>query len=460
VTGTAAHSILAESDPGEPMTTAERALRMAHTRAAGAEVEVTVRHGTEALTRFARSFIHQNVAQETNSISVRLALDGRSAAARLDGRPDDEALARLIDGALEAARVRPLDPDWPGIAPPAEAPDVDHWDEPTALASPDDRARLVGDFVAAGDGLETAGACATAGLSIAFANSAGQRLTGRMTSASLDGICRAPGSDGSGREAGVSLGSIDGRAIGERAAMKARSAMDPTELGPGRYEVLLEPQCVANMLHFLFVYGFNGLVAEEGRSFVRLGETQFDPAITLRDDVTERQTVGVAFDAEGTPKVPLDVIHAGVTSAILHTRRTAAKAGTQSTGHATADAWEPGAVPANIVIEPGDRSPERLIEGVGRGLLVTDFWYTRILDPRTQVVTGLTRNGVWLIEDGRIVRPVSNLRFTQSFSAALAPGAVRGVGSERPLIYGGGDGAALVPALHLAAWNFTGGARG
>ena len=93
-------------------------------------------------------------------------------------------------------------------------------------------------------------------------------------------------------------------------------------------------------------------------------------------------------------------------------------------------------------------------------MLVTDFWYTRILDPRTQVVTGLTRNGVWLIEGGRIVRPVTNLRFTQSFIDALGPGAVRGVGSERALIIDGWESVFLVPSLHLASWNFTGGAQG
>ena len=110
--------------------------------------------------------------------------------------------------------------------------------------------------------------------------------------------------------------------------------------------------------------------------------------------------------------------------------------------------------------DPSASSAAELIAGVGRGVLVTDFWYTRILDPRTQVVTGLTRNGVWLVEDGRIVRPVTNMRFTQSFLDALGPGAVRGIGSDPALIVGGWDSAYLVPSLHLANWNFTGGAKG
>jgi predicted Zn-dependent protease len=114
------------------------------------------------------------------------------------------------------------------------------------------------------------------------------------------------------------------------------------------------------------------------------------------------------------------------------------------------------------VLEAGSASQDDLVGGVERGLLVTDFWYSRILDPRTQVVTGLTRNGVWLIENGRVQRPVTNLRFTQSFLEALGPGQVRGVGSDLTLVGGAvfGIGAYVVPSLHLASWNFTGGAKG
>ena len=121
-----------------------------------------------------------------------------------------------------------------------------------------------------------------------------------------------------------------------------------------------------------------------------------------------------------------------------------------------------GALPANLVLDAGSVASDDLIAGVERGLLVTDLWYTRVLDPRTIVVTGLTRNGVWLVEDGRIVRPVTNLRFTQSYVEALAPGAVRAVGSDATLVAGAtfDFGGYVVPSLHLASWNFTGGAQG
>jgi len=448
--------------PARGLQLAEHVLDLVRARAAEAEAEVTVRTGTEALTRFANGFIHQNVASEVNHVLLRIAIEGRNASTSLDGPADDAALGRAIDGVLEAARIRPPDPEWPGLAPRAQAPDVDHWDDATAAADPDERAARVRAFVDAAAGLETAGFCSTTAVHLAFANSAGQRLTGRGTAANLDGIARTPTADGSGRKASVRLADLDGREVGERAARKALEASDPTDLEPGRYEVVLEPDCVANILTFLLVHGFNGKAVEEGRSFARLGETQFDASVTLRDDVTDRGTIGIPFDVEGTPKWPVDLVRDGVTTGLLHTRRTAKAAGpaTKSTGHAVEGGSGWGALGANFVFAAGDRSTDELIAGVRRGVLVTDFWYTRILDPRTQVVTGLTRNGVWLIEDGRIVRPITNLRFTQSFVDALGPGAVRGIGSDPAIILGGWDSIFLVPSLHLGSWNFTGGAKG
>jgi len=445
---------------GSAADVAERVLELVRSRAADAEAEVTVGTGSDALTRFANSFIHQNVAEEVSHLVVRIALDGRVATTSFDGPPDNEALGRVVDSVLAATRVRPPDPDWPGLAPVADVPDPGHWDDATAGATPDDRAHRVADFVVAAGGLETAGACQSQAMTTAFANSAGQRAAGRSTAADIDGIARTGTSDGSARITSVRLGDLDGRAAGERAARKARDGADPTDLAPGRYEVVLEPQCVADLLLFLFLYGFNGRAIEEGRSFVRLGEQQFDPAITLREDPVDPHQVGIGFDVEGTPKLPFELIRSGVTRGAVHTRRTAAKAGTESTGHAVEGGEGLGALPTNPVLDAGERSTQELIGSVDRGLLVTDFWYTRILDPRTQVVTGLTRNGVWLVEDGRIARPVRNLRFTQSYLEALAPGSVLGLSSERSLVSGGFGSASLVPALHLASWNFTGGAKG
>ncbi len=424
-----------------------------------AEAEVTVSSGTDALTRFATSFIHQNVADAVSRIHLRVALDGHVAES-FGNQTDDEALDRLVRSAPEAARLRPPDPGWPGLTPPSPAPEVEHWDEATASADPAARAERVGAFVAAAGGHETAGFCSTQGITTAFANSAGQRLAGRTTTAILDGIARTPTSDGSARAASVRLSDLDGAAAGEQATRRARTSADPTDLEPGRYEVVFSPSCVANVLGFLAIYGFNGRAVDEGRSFAKIGEAQFDPAITLVDDVAHPMTAGVPFDAEGTPKRRTELVREGVTVGLVHDRRTAKALGAESTGHAVEGAGAWGALPSNIVLEPGDRPEDELVASMERGLLVTDLWYTRILDPRTMVVTGLTRNGVWLVENGKVSRPVSNLRFTQSYLEALGPGAVRAVGSDAALVSGTFGGTWAVPALHLASWNFTGGAKG
>ena len=440
------------------LATCERVLAMVGT---DGEAEVTISAGTETLTRFATSFIHQNVADVARRVHLRVALDGRVSEASAN-QTDDETLSRLVRSTIDAAALQPVDPGWPGLAPMAPVLPVEHWDEATVSAEPSERAERVGAFVAAADGLETAGFCSTDGSEVAFANSAGQRLSGRSTTALLDGIARTGTADGSGRAASARLVELDGSVVGAEATRRARDATDATDLEPGRYEVVLGPSCVVNILGFLAIYGFNGRAVDEGRSFARVGERQFDAGITLADDVAHPMAVGIGFDADGTPKRRVELVREGVTNALVHDRRTAKALGAESTGNAIAGAGPWGALPANLVLEAGSSSPDELVAGVGRGLLVTDFWYTRILDPRTQVVTGLTRNGVWLVEDGRIVRPVTNMRFTQSFVEALGPDQVRGIGSDLTLVGGAtfGTGAYVVPSLHLASWNFTGGAKG
>jgi predicted Zn-dependent protease len=291
----------------------------------------------------------------------------------------------------------------------------------------------------------------------------------------MDGIARAGKSDGTARLASVRLSDLDGAILGRRAAAKAQAGLDPVELPPGRYEVVLEPTAVADLIAMLSMYGFNGKVYAEQRSFVELGAAQFDPLVTLVDDAAGEDQVGLPFDVEGTPSHRVELVRAGVSTAVVHDRRSAAQAGAQSTGHALGDsgAWGPmarnaallpegdGAVPSEVDGPAADSAVAALVANIKRGLLVTDNWYTRALDPRSLVVTGLTRNGVWLVENGQVVRPVQNFRFTQSYPQALAPGAVLGVGSYAVPQPGSWITTGFrAPALHLASWNYTGGASG
>ena len=418
-----------------------------------AEAIVSATAGESALTRFANSTIHQNVAEDASSVFLKVIVDGRYASASTT-QTDADALRRLVDRTLAAARLRPPDPEWPGLAPAAAAPEVEHWDGDTADASPDARAEVVRAFVDAGGGLEGAGYCSTAGLTTAFANSAGQRLQGRHTAATINGIQRTGASDASATQSSVRLADLDGTAAGLDAASRARAGDDAVDVEPGTYEVVLASPCLANMLQFLAYAGFNAKAHLDGTSFVHLGEEQFDPAISLWDDATDARTLGLPYDNEGTPKRRVDLVVDGVTTSLVHDRRTARLAGTDSTGHGLGQEAA-GAYPANLFLGEGSGSLDELVAGMERGLVVHDFWYTRILDPKTQVVTGLTRNGVFLVEDGAVTKPVRNLRFTQSFVGALGPGKVRAIGGDGRLVDG-----MHVPSVHLAAWNFTGGAKG
>jgi predicted Zn-dependent protease len=425
-----------------------------------AEAQVMVAGGRSALTRFANSFIHQNVGEDQLSVTLKVVVDGRVASASTT-RSDTEALRRLVEGVIAAAKLRPVDPDWPGLAAPAEVQSVEHYDQATADASPEERAAVVKEFVAAGDGMRAAGYCDTEGGVIAFASTAGQRVEGRSTRATVDGIHQTAASAGAAHQTALRVADLDGSTAGEVAARKARDASQPVELEPGRYEVVLEPECVATIAVFLAFYGFNGKAVAEGQSFAKVGERQFDRSFNIWDNVAEPRALGVPFDAEGTPKRKVDFVREGVVESLAHDRRTARKLGAESTGHAIPGGEVWGAFPTNVFVGTGNRSLEEMIRAVGRGLLVTQFNYCRVLDPKTQVVTGLTRNGTFLIEGGEIGKAVGNLRFTQSFVKALGEGGVRGIGSESRFADSEfGAGLIVAPAMHLAEWNFTGGAKG
>jgi predicted Zn-dependent protease len=442
----------------------------------GAQAEVVASHAAEALTRFANSAIHQNVADATTTVRLRLHLDGRTAGGSTT-RVDTEGLQALVDRTIAAARLSPPDAAWPGLAPAAKLYPYEELDEATARATPEERAARVRDFVGAAGGLETAGYCRTNYASAAFANTAGQSVEGRFAEAAMDGIARNAGADGVARLASGRLAELDGAVLGARAAAKARAAGSPIELPPGRYEVVLEPDAVADVLANMAAFGFNGKSYAQRQSFAELGGQQFDPAVTLVDEPIGgpgAPTPDLPFDTEGTPRASLTLVQDGTTVGITHDRSSAAEAGAVSTGHASPSSrgWGPCATHLRLVpgpatasdgspVGPTAESARALVAGLERGLLITDFWYTRVLDQKSLVVTGLTRNGVWLVEDGEVTAAVGNMRFTQSYPQALGPGAVLGIGPaaiELPDRWSGVRFAA--PALRLASWNLTGNASG
>ncbi len=350
------------------------------------EALVTRSRGRSALTRFANSRIHQNVDGEVEHVRLQVVVAGGRTAQATTTRVDSDGLSRLVEGAIAAARLLPADLGFPALAEPAELAEVDHFDPATAAALPDHRAAVVEDWVASGSELESAGYCSTSGEVQVMCSTSGVRYASRTTMAQVDAIHRAVDgdgfADGFAQITSARLGDLDGRRAGALAARKARAGRDPISLEPGSYQVVLEPRAVAAILLFPAWLGFNGKAHTEDMSFVHLGEAQFDSCIDIWDDATDPRSLGPAYDAEGTPKRRLDLVSAGVSVGLTHDRRSAAVAGVESTGSSIgSDAF--GGYPGDLFLGAGDSSLEELVTSVDRGLLVTDFWYNRILDPKT-----------------------------------------------------------------------------
>lgn len=437
------------------------------------EANVLVARRRHGLTRFANSFIHQHVADDVITIHLTLAVDGRSTASTTTA-VDEDALRRLVTDAIASARLQPVDPTWPGATPPQQdhsdavgtraseaEPSTQRIDDATAHGDPGIRAECVADFIGHHEDSLAAGYVDTEATWAAFASTEGHHVQGASTRATLDGIHRIGRAAGSAHQTARRVNDIDGRATGERALDTARRAMDPVDIEPGVFEVVLGPEAVASILLFLSVYGFNGKSHLDGASFVRIGELQLDPAITLLDDPTDPRSMGIGFDAEGVPHRQLALVDRGVSTAVAHDRRTAKRASTTSTGNAVPGGASFGAVGLNLVLRAGTTSPAAMVADVEDGLYVTQFHYCRVLDPKSLIVTGLTRNGTFRIRDGELSDAVGDLRFTQSFVEGLAPGNVRAVGDDDRFADAEfGPGMAICPSLRLAAWRFTGGSKG
>jgi len=424
------------------------------------EAQVSIRVTRKALTRFANSFIHQNVAEDSAVVTLDLADGGRTSRTTTT-LTDDESFTDLVQSALTSVSLNPVDPDWSGFSHPSNVAAVDHFDPATASCPPDERAAVVAEFIAAGPDMKGAGFCDTTEELVAVANHLGFQYEGRATSAVLDGIHQTVNSAGKAHRAGRSLAYIDGALVGHEAASIARAAVDATDIEPGAYEVVLRPNCAATIGVFVGLYAFGGKAASEGRTQVVPGLAQFDEKVTIRDDVMDPDALGLPIDWEGTPKQRVELITDGVGRGFVHDRRTAARMNVESTGHDWEFAQWFGPAPTSLFIAGGDRSEAEMIASVERGLLVTEFNYCRILDPTTLFVTGLTRNGTFLIENGEVTRPVSNLRFTESFFDALRPGNVLSMGNDARMADSEyGPGVVHAPTMHLASWKFTGGSKG
>jgi predicted Zn-dependent protease len=368
-----------------------------------------------------------------------------------------EALERVVEKALTIAKLQPENPDFISLPSPAPIAEIEAFDEATAAFSPEARARAVGVLcqLAVDNGLIASGAFTTGAYELAVANSLGVFAYHAATSAVINTVIMSDDSSGYAAATAWKVGEINTEAIGKEAVDKALQSRHPKELPPGRYPVILEEYAVADIMDTLAYLGFGALAVQEGRSFMvdRFGEQVMSDAISIWDDGLDPTGLPMPFDFEGVPKQRVDMITSGVAEAVVYDSYTAGKEGKASTGHGLPAPNTFGPIPGHLFMAPGEASKEEMLGTMERGLWVTRFHYTVPVHPKLAVVTGMTRDGTFLIEKGEMAYPIKNLRFTQSYVEALAN--VELVGRETRLQQNW-FGGTRVPSLKLAEFEFTG----
>jgi PmbA protein len=420
------------------------------------EAEALVIGEDAALTRFANSQIHQNVAETNVTVNLRVVI-GKRVGVASSGRTDPEGLRRLAEHATAIARVVEELDDWSGLPGPTAVDPVDGaFARATSSASPETRADGVRQVIAAADeaGVTAYGSFSSGTETTAVANSAGVRVGGTRTVAQLLTVSMGPdGGSGYAEQAAVDIDAIDAAAIGREAAGKARATANAVAIDAGDYPVVLEEYAVVDLLDMLGYLGFSALAVQEERSFVEKGKRIGSELVSIVDDGHDPAGIPMAFDYEGVAKRRVDLLEDGICRGVVYDSQTAARDGVSSTGHGLPAPNPWGPFPLNMVMDAGEEHRDDLIGGLDRGLLVTRFHYTNPVHPKLAIITGMTRDGTFLVEGGRIVGPVKNLRFTQSYLDALA--CTVGVARERKTLKGF-LGGVVVPAIRLEGWTFTG----
>jgi predicted Zn-dependent protease len=434
------------------------------------EVEVIIAGGKSALTRFANNTIHQNVAEEGYICSIRTNFGGKTARATTS-KFDDDSLRRAVQNAEAISKVQQPDAELLPLAGPEMAPKGDdgaqRYFENSAALTPEERAKGVHGIVelAKKENLTAAGIFSSSAGSEYTLNSKGLMASYRQTSAEVS--ITMLGGDSSGWQKFNSPNASDVKPLelAKIAARKAKLSAGPTEATPGKYTVILEPAAVLDLVGFMF-FDFGGQAVLDERSFLnnRIGKKIFGDNITVHDDVRHPLQSGAPFDGEGVRRERIELIDKGVVKRLVYARATAEKmkhsphaavvGEIRATGHGFPLPNEMGEAPVNIVFAPPaqPKSVDQMIAETDHGILVTRLWYIREVDPYEKILTGMTRDGTFLIEGGKVKGGVRNFRFNQSLVEMLS--AVEAMGE--PVRASGEESFDMVvPAMKVKDFNFT-----
>jgi PmbA protein len=418
------------------------------------ETEVEIGAVTDALTRFANNTIHQNVAEQSLTVSVRTVLDGRTARATTN-KTDDDSLRRVVETAKSLARSQPRNPDLLPMPGPQKYIKVSRYFEDTAHATPADRARAVVRVAAMAEKNKqtAAGIFSTGVAQSAIANTMGLFASHRQTRAEFSITILESDSSGWAKSNSPDLNQIDPVAMAKSAGEKSASSRKPREAAPGRWTVILEPSAVLDLVGFLF-YDFSGTAMWDQRSCFtkRMGKRIFRENISIHDNAYHPLQSGAPFDGEGIPRRKILLVDNGVPSNLVFSRATAKKMKAKPTGHGFSLPNDMGEAPMNLVFSGGNSSVDEMVRSTDRGILVTRLWYIRDVDPYEKVLTGMTRDGTFLVQNGRVAGGIRNFRFNQGLLEMLSNVEMMGV----PVRAAGEESFEMVvPPVKVCNFNFS-----
>ena len=442
--GAAAARVLARA---EAQALVERVVGMSRADA----VRVSVRSARETNLRFADNRISTSGATTNTTVRVQSVFGQRRASVVTNDR-SDEGLRRAVARAEALARLAPEDPEYLGELGPQQYAEVPAWADATAALSAEDRARAALGALAparASNDITVAGFIVCGAEAAAVGSSAGLFGYHRATNANYTLTARTRDGTGSGWAGAddADWARLDFADVARRAIDKARRSRNPVAVEPGRYTVIFEPEATANLVGLLGG-ALQARAADEGRSAfskpggTRVGERIADGRVTLLSDPRDPLLLGAPFDGDGLPLARQAWVENGVLRQLAYSRYWGNKQGQAATGGV-----------GSLRMAGGNETTESLVAGCPRGILVTRLWYLRPVDARTLVYTGLTRDGTFLVENGKVVRAIKNLRFNDSPLFMLSN--LEGVGA--PVRTAGGDGGPTLamPPIRVRDFNFT-----
>jgi len=415
-----------------------------------------------SLTRFAGSAIHQHVA-ERNQMAILRAVLGKKIAVVTTNIFQPSSLRRSLRKAISLAKVQQPNDEFISLPGPKYIPEVETFSENISRLTPNQKVRMVKNLLkqVKERRCRASGAFSNGEVELGVVNSLGVEAYQKFSDFFLHVIVENEKSSGYASFVARDPDELDVDALAKEAIGKI-SEEEPIQIEPGEYEVILEPYAVNELLSFLGYLGFHALAVQEGRSFFcnHFGEKMIDEKVTIYDDGLDTEGLQVPFDFEGVPKKKVTFFDRGVAKEVTYDSFTSGREGKDSTGHGLIAPNTAGPIPVNLFMKEGESSLEQMIRSVRRGIYVTRFHYTNVVEPMKAVITGMTRDGTFLIEEGEMKRPIKNLRFTESVLKALSR--VTAISKDRRICSEGTVYSrrfvtgTVVPAIKVEGFNFSG----